>query len=69
MALKQLDALRLAKTKPWYKDNLYLSTWSEYRGTRYCILTPDDIIGWGFTWEKAIADADRRHANTRAKRA
>ncbi len=58
--MKQLQALQIAKTKPWYSEVLYLKTWQEYSGIRHCILTPEDIIGWGFTWEKAIADADRR---------
>jgi hypothetical protein len=60
--MKQLDALRICKNKPWYSDALYLTEWKEYSGVRYCILTPDSIVGWGFTWEKAITDADRQHA-------
>lgn len=60
--MKQLDALRICKTKPWYSEVLYLSTWNESSGTRHAILTPTDVIGWGFTWEKAIADADKQYA-------
>lgn len=60
--MKQLEALRIAKTKAWYSDKLYLGTWLEFSGVRYCFLTADDVIGWGFSWEKAIADADRQYA-------
>ena len=57
--MKQLEALRIATTKPWYTSDLYLNTWAEDRGVRYYILTPDSIVGWGFSWEKALADADK----------
>ena len=59
--MKLTDALREVKKRPWYVEDVYLTTWHELNGVRYCILTPTDIIGWGFTWEKALADADRRH--------
>ena len=58
----QLDALRIAKTKPWYTDAIYLTAWLENSGTRYCILTADSIVGWGFSWDKALADADRQYS-------
>jgi hypothetical protein len=60
--VKQLDALRIAKTKPWYSAELYLSVWEEYSMQRHAILTPTDILGWGSSWENAIADADRQFA-------
>ena len=64
--LKQLDALRIAKTKPWYSNAIYLTTWQENSGNRHCILTPDSIIGWGFSWEKALDDADRQYSKHNA---
>jgi hypothetical protein len=57
--MTQLEALQIIKLKPWYSPEIYLSTWAEYHMTRHCILTPIDVIGWGPTWEAAIADADR----------
>lgn len=60
--MKQLDALRIIKTKSWYSPEIYLSVWPEYHMTRYAILTPTDVIGWGSIWEKAIEDADKQQA-------
>lgn len=58
--MKQLDALRVIKTKPYYTPEVYLDIWQEFRMRRHAILTPTDVIGWGPSWEHAITDADRQ---------
>lgn len=59
--MKQLAALREAKGRPWYRSDMYLNRWREASGTRYCFLTVFDILGWGFSWEEALIDADRQY--------
>jgi hypothetical protein len=63
--MKQLDALRELKQKPYYREVMYLTTWKERSGERHAILTLEDVIGWGFSWEAALADADRRQSGSK----
>jgi hypothetical protein len=67
--MKQLEALRELKTRPYYREQMYLTTWKERSGERHAILTLEDVIGWGFSWEAALQDADRRQCGSKeAKR-